>query len=55
MEIVERFYYLFVSWLDRKNLAPEIRGNKKPCEYVFASVFPDEDTMSIALHTIIND
>lgn len=55
METMERLYYLFLSWIDRKNLAPEIRGSKKPDEYVFASVFPDEDTMSSALHTTTND
>lgn len=46
---MEKFYYLFLSWLDRKNPAPEIERKKRPCEYIFASVFPDEDTMNIAL------
>ena len=49
MNLFESFYYWFLSWIDRKNCEDETEKKQPQRNYIISSVFPDKETMDIAM------
>ena len=52
MNLIEKLYYILLSLIDKESVTDESSQNGIPSEYIIASVFPDKETMDIALKII---